>query len=79
MKFKRERWELQQMQSLPLRHKIEMTARRIESWYEYYDSYDLRWGDDGPPGIYLSFSGGKDSTVICKTLTDRTTPLSTCA
>ena len=64
MKFKRERWELQQMQSLPLRHKIEMTARRIESWYEYYDSYDLRWGDDGPPGIYLSFSGGKDSTVL---------------
>lgn len=64
MKFKRERWELQQMQSLPLRHKIEMTARRIESWYEYYDSDDLRWGDDGPPGIYLSFSGGKDSTVL---------------
>lgn len=64
MKFKRERWELQQMQSLPLRHKIDMTAQRIESWYEYYDGYDPCWGDDGPPGIYLSFSGGKDSTVL---------------
>lgn len=44
MKFKRERWELQQMQSLPLRHKIEMTARRIESWYEYYDSCNTGTG-----------------------------------
>lgn len=64
MQFKRDRWELRQMQALPLRHKIRMAAERIESWYSYYNSFDLRWGDDGPPGIYMSFSGGKDSTVL---------------
>lgn len=52
------------MQAMPLRHKIQMTARRIESWYEYWASYNLDWADDGPPGIYMSFSGGKDSTVL---------------
>lgn len=64
MQFKREKWELRQMQAMPLRLKIQMTAQRIESWYEYWDSYNIRWGDDGPPGVYLSFSGGKDSTVL---------------
>lgn len=64
MQFKREKWELRQMQAMPLRHKIHMTAQRIESWYAYYAHYDLRWDENGPPGIYLSFSGGKDSTVL---------------
>lgn len=64
MQFKREKWELRQMQAMPLRLKIQMTAQRIESWYEYWDSYNIRWEDDGPPGVYLSFSGGKDSTVL---------------
>lgn len=41
------------MQSLPLEAKIRMTKRRIEQWYEEFD------GD-----IYVSFSGGKDSTVL---------------
>lgn len=45
--------DLEQMQSLPLRIKITMTERRIFDWYEY-------WGGD----VYLSFSGGKDSTVL---------------
>lgn len=57
MQFKREKWELRQMQAMPLRLKIQMTAQRIESWYEYWDSYNIRWEDDGPPGVYLSFSG----------------------
>lgn len=43
MQFKREKWELRQMQAMPLRLKIQMTAQRIESWYEYWDSYNIRW------------------------------------
>jgi 3'-phosphoadenosine 5'-phosphosulfate sulfotransferase (PAPS reductase)/FAD synthetase len=41
------------MQSLPLSSKILMTKRRIREWYDYY-------GGD----VYVSFSGGKDSTVL---------------
>lgn len=43
MQFKREKWELRQMQAMPLRLKIQMTAQRIESWYGYWDSYNIRW------------------------------------
>lgn len=46
-------WVLRQKQSLPLEAKIVLTRRRIRSWYEY-------WGGD----VYVSFSGGKDSTVL---------------
>lgn len=46
-------WELIQMQSLPLDTKIRMTELRIRAWYEAFD------GD-----VYVSFSGGKDSTVL---------------
>lgn len=45
--------DLLQMQSLPLHLKIRMSQRRIKDWYEYY-------GGD----VYISFSGGKDSTVL---------------
>ncbi len=45
--------ELRQMQSLPLSVKIKKTELRIKEWYEY-------WGGD----VYVSFSGGKDSTVL---------------
>lgn len=45
--------DLKQMQSLPLSAKILMTKRRIREWYEYFE------GD-----VYVSFSGGKDSTVL---------------
>lgn len=41
------------MQSLPLEAKIIMTKRRIRDWYEYWDGQ-----------VYVSFSGGKDSTVL---------------
>lgn len=46
-------YDLVQMQSLPLEAKILMTKRRIQEWYDYWD------GD-----VYVSFSGGKDSTVL---------------
>lgn len=50
---KRERWELQQMQSLPLELKIRKSQERIKEWYEYWDGM-----------VYISYSGGKDSTVL---------------
>ena len=43
--------DLYQMQSLPLRAKIAMTKERIRGWLDEYDAY-------------VSFSGGKDSTVL---------------
>lgn len=45
--------ELVQLQSLPLDIKIRKTENRIREWYEFYE------GD-----VYVSFSGGKDSTVL---------------
>lgn len=45
--------ELKYMQSLPLEQKIEMTAERIDGWYEHFDG-----------NVAVSFSGGKDSTVL---------------
>ena len=45
--------DLKQMQSLPLEAKIIMTQRRLRDWYDHWDGQ-----------VYLSFSGGKDSTVL---------------
>lgn len=45
--------ELKQMQGLPLNIKIRMTKRRIRDWYDYFGGQ-----------VYISFSGGKDSTVL---------------
>ena len=45
--------ELRLMQSYPLDIKIEKTKLRIREWYEYYNGE-----------VYISFSGGKDSTVL---------------
>lgn len=45
--------DLQQMQALPLQVKIKMTKERIWKWHEYWDG-----------NVYVSFSGGKDSTVL---------------
>lgn len=50
---KHTRDELRQLQALPLDIKIKMTQRRIRDWYTY-------WGG----AVYVSFSGGKDSTVL---------------
>ena len=45
--------DLRQMQALPLEAKIIMTQRRIREWVEHWDG-----------NVYVSFSGGKDSTVL---------------
>ena len=44
---------LRQMQSLPLIAKIRKSQARIEEWYRYFDG-----------NVFVSFSGGKDSTVL---------------
>lgn len=46
--------DLYQMQSMSLSDKIRMTKYRIKEWVNTY----------GEDGVYLSFSGGKDSTVL---------------
>jgi 3'-phosphoadenosine 5'-phosphosulfate sulfotransferase (PAPS reductase)/FAD synthetase len=46
-------YDLKQMQSLPLEAKILMTKERIRQWYEHWEGQ-----------VYVSFSGGKDSTVL---------------
>ena len=46
--------ELQQKQALPLNVKIKMTEQRIHDWIDSF----------GQDGVYVSFSGGKDSTVL---------------
>ena len=46
--------DLRQLQALPLDLKISMTKARIREWVREY----------GVGGVYVSFSGGKDSTVL---------------
>ena len=46
--------DLYQMQALPLSAKIRMTQNRINGWVDEF----------GEDGVYVSFSGGKDSTVL---------------
>ena len=48
------RQELQLLQALPLELKIMKTKQRVREWVQ-------RFGVDG---VYVSFSGGKDSTVL---------------
>lgn len=50
---KHQPYDLKQMQSIPLDGKIIMTKERIRQWYEHWDGM-----------VYVSFSGGKDSTVL---------------
>lgn len=52
-KTKHTSYDLAQMQSLPLEQKVIMSQRRIQEWYDYWDGQ-----------VYVSFSGGKDSTVL---------------
>ena len=46
--------ELYQFQALSLSQKVEMTKARIKAWVDTF----------GLDGVYISFSGGKDSTVL---------------
>lgn len=51
--------DLYQMQSMPLDIKVRMTQNRIKGWIEEF----------GEDGVYISFSGGKDSTVLVDMVT----------
>lgn len=53
MENKHTDYDLKQMQSLPLKAKIRMSIERIKAYYEHFDGQ-----------VYVSFSGGKDSTVL---------------
>ena len=55
---------LMQFQALPLSYKIRMTAERIDGWYQHWAGYRSDYKEGDPTGVYLSFSGGKDSTVL---------------
>ena len=46
-------WELKQRQSLPLEAKVKLSLSRIRQFYDYFNG-----------NVYISFSGGKDSTVL---------------
>lgn len=46
--------KLRELQSLPLKYKLMITEERIKEWIEEF----------GEDGVYISFSGGKDSTVL---------------
>ena len=51
--------DLRQRQALPLRAKVLMSQNRIREWYDH-------WNGD----VYISFSGGKDSTVLAHLVHD---------
>lgn len=53
--------ELRQRQALPLEAKIQMTYARVKDWIDAY----------GEQGVYISFSGGKDSTVLLDLVRNR--------
>ena len=44
---------LKELQAMPLDRKIQITQTRIIEWYNHYNG-----------NVYVSFSGGKDSTVL---------------
>lgn len=50
----RDMWQLRSMQAAPLSVKISLTKSRIRDWVNEY----------GEDGVFVSFSGGKDSTVL---------------
>lgn len=53
--------ELRERQALPLELKIRLTESRIRGWVNEY----------GEDGVYISFSGGKDSTVLMDIIRNR--------
>lgn len=58
---KHTREELKLYQSLPLEVKIRMSEERIRGWVKTF----------GEDGVYISFSGGKDSTVLMDIIRNR--------
>ena len=45
--------QMKQRQAMPLEAKIRFTEQRIKAWYLHYHG-----------AVYVSYSGGKDSTVL---------------
>lgn len=54
-----EKYVLEQYRHLPLTAKIAMTKQRIREWYDYYNG-----------NVHISYSGGKDSTVLAHIVHD---------
>ena len=54
-----EKYFLRQMQALPLIVKVRKTQLRIREWYEHFSG-----------NVFVSFSGGKDSTVLAHLVQD---------
>ena len=54
-----EKWMLKQYQSLPMQAKVGMSTNRIIEWYEHWRG-----------NVCVSFSGGKDSTVLAHIVHD---------
>ena len=54
-----EKWMLEQYQSLPLQAKVGMSMNRIIEWYDHFEG-----------NVCVSFSGGKDSTVLAHLVHD---------
>lgn len=52
--------ELRLKQAAPLNVKVKMTQQRIREWVNYF----------GEDGVYISFPGGKDSTVLLHLVRD---------
>ena len=44
---------LRQMQALPMIAKVRLTQQRVREWYDHFDG-----------NVFISFSGGKDSTAL---------------
>lgn len=53
MEYKVKTWQLKQRQGLPLKLKVRLSKQRIREWYNHFHG-----------NIYISFSGGIDSTVL---------------
>lgn len=51
---KRNIQDLRELQALPLKLKIKLTKQRLREWVKMF----------GIDGVFVSFSGGKDSTVL---------------
>ena len=59
MEQRHDRAELQMYQSLSLEQKVALSQQRIKEWYEAWEG-----------NVYVSFSGGKDSTVLLDLVRD---------
>jgi 3'-phosphoadenosine 5'-phosphosulfate sulfotransferase (PAPS reductase)/FAD synthetase len=55
---------MKELQNKSLEEKVGMTAERVEKWFLHWNGYADEEKRSDITGIHLSFSGGKDSTVL---------------